>query len=44
MKWVEPPIQDLDDEDVLETSQQGGWNLTLTRDFNTEVQTYIDRK
>ena len=38
MKWVEPRI-DTDDDDMLDdpSLQEGAWELTMKRDFNTEV-------
>ena len=45
MKWVEPRI-DTDDDDMLDdpSLQEGAWELTMKRDFNTEVQTYLENK
>jgi len=44
MKWTEPSVPDIDDEDMMEQSVDGGWHLNLTRDFNTEVQEFIESK
>ena len=45
MKWVEPRI-DTDDDDMLDdpSLHEGAWELTMKRDFNTEVQTYLENK
>lgn len=45
MKWVEPRI-DTDDDDMLDdpSLQEGAWELTMKRDFNNEVQTYLENK
>ena len=46
MKYTEAPVpSSIDDDDLMEPeTSQGGWFLNLTRDFNTEVQEYLEGK
>ena len=39
-KWVEESVPD-DDEDEIPIQTTGGWELTMKRDFNTEITTYL---
>ena len=47
-KWVEqssfPDADDDDDELLNYAAKVGAWELTLKRDFNGEVQTYLENK
>lgn len=44
MKWNESTAAtDLEEDDIIESSVSG-WHLNLTRDFNTEVQEYLEGK
>lgn len=47
MKWIEPRMQqDPEDDELLDdpSSGEGAWELTSKRDFNTEIQTYLENK
>jgi len=46
MKWIEPRASDPVEDDLLDEppSEDGKWELTLKRDFNTEIQTYLESR
>ena len=47
MKWIEPRTNDDDDDELLDDpsiAQEGNWEITLKRDFNAEIHTYLENK
>ena len=47
MKWIEPRSNDPDEDELLDEealSQEGSWEITLKRDFNAEIHTYLENK
>ena len=45
MKWVESRYHDDNDELLEELDQgEGAWELHNKRDFNAEIQTYLENK
>ncbi len=42
-KWVEEGVGDADEVEVP-LSTTGGWELTMKRDFNAEITTYLENK
>jgi len=47
MKWIEPRGQDPEDDELLDEQSltgEGAWEITMKRDFNAEIHTYLENK
>ena len=47
MKWIEPRNADAEDDELLDDPSlngEGAWEITMKRDFNAEIHSYLENK